>query len=148
MTQQADPAFANAVYQVLSDTLNLPQQFVDYMVQYQALNGLPIPVSQITGFRAGLVAGVIPPTGTIPTAGTGFTYTHTGGTGVYVFTFTTAFSAVPAVLLTPNSPATQAPFVNISAGPSKTGFTAHFTTSAGADVEVGFSFLASTAIIQ
>ena len=46
------PSFADEVRQVLTDTLNLPQPFVDYMVQYQALNGLSIPVSQLTGFAA------------------------------------------------------------------------------------------------
>lgn len=45
------------------------------------------------------ITGQIPAAGTTPTAGTGFTYTH-GSTGVYVFTFTTAFAAAPTVLAT------------------------------------------------
>lgn len=46
------PGFADAVRSVLSDLLNLPPQFMDYTVQYAALNPLPIPVSQLTGYSS------------------------------------------------------------------------------------------------
>ena len=41
-----------------------------------------------------MVTGIIPAAGTTPTAGTGFTYTHVNGSGVYVFTLATAFAAL------------------------------------------------------
>lgn len=44
------PGFADDVRSVLTDLLGLPPAFMDYTVQYNALNGLPIPVSQLTGF--------------------------------------------------------------------------------------------------
>lgn len=47
------------------------------------------------------ITGVIPAAGTTPSLGTGFTYTHTNSTGIYVFSFTTSFAAVPTVLITP-----------------------------------------------
>ena len=51
------PEFAEAVRQVLTDFLGLPQSFLDYTVQYAALNPLPIPISQITGW-SNVVTGV------------------------------------------------------------------------------------------
>lgn len=47
-----------------------------------------------------MITGIIPATGNTPTAGTGFTYTHTNGTGSYVFTYSTPFSAVPDLQVT------------------------------------------------
>jgi hypothetical protein len=44
------------------------------------------------------LTGIIPASGTTPTAGTGFTYTHTNGTGIYVVTFSVAFAAAPVVV--------------------------------------------------
>lgn len=46
----ADPSFADAIRTVLDDTINLPPEFMNYTVQYAAINPLPIPLSQITGF--------------------------------------------------------------------------------------------------
>lgn len=48
-----------------------------------------------------IIRGVVSSTGAI-LAGTGFTVSHTG-TGLYTITFTTAFSAMPAVTVTPQS---------------------------------------------
>lgn len=46
-----DPGFAAAVHAVLADSLALPDDFKNFVVQWQALNGLPVPISQITGFN-------------------------------------------------------------------------------------------------
>ena len=69
-----------------------------------------------------MITGVIPALGVAPTAGTGFSYTHTNGTGVYVFTFSTAFSAAPLILTTigPEAAADRGAIVTVR---STTGFT-------------------------
>lgn len=43
-------SFDRKVYESLQKVLLLPNDFKEYMTQYQALNGVPIPISQITGF--------------------------------------------------------------------------------------------------
>lgn len=85
-----------------------------------------------------VITGVIPAAGTTPTAGTGFTYTH-GSTGVYVFTFTTAFSAVPIVLAVPIE--TSRVFSPVSAI-TVNGFTVTVLNAAGTAVDDTFNFLA------
>lgn len=52
------PGFADDVRSVLGDLLSLPQEFLNYIVQYGALNPLPIPLSQITGFSTARAAAV------------------------------------------------------------------------------------------
>ncbi len=47
---QSDPGFREAVVEILTDPLGLPQTFMDYTVQYAAMNPLPIPITQVTGF--------------------------------------------------------------------------------------------------
>lgn len=44
------PGFADDVRTVLQDLLNLPPDFMNYTVQYAAVNPLSIPISQVTGF--------------------------------------------------------------------------------------------------
>jgi hypothetical protein len=44
------------------------------------------------------LTGIIPASGTTATAGTGFTYTHTNASGIYVFTITSSFPAAPVVV--------------------------------------------------
>lgn len=91
-----------------------------------------------------LVTGIIPAAGIIPTAGSGFTYTHTNGTGLYVFTFTEVFSATPLVLATINQAHTagRVDTVNIS-GVGPTGFTAEtgILTVAPVDGLVDIAFI-------
>jgi hypothetical protein len=54
------------------------------------------------GSAANPLTALIPAAGTTPTAGTGFTYTHTVA-GVYVFTYSTSFASAPVVLVTEQS---------------------------------------------
>jgi hypothetical protein len=45
-----DSDFRAAVREVLADVLGLPTDTLNYITQYAAMNPLPIPISQITGF--------------------------------------------------------------------------------------------------
>lgn len=93
-----------------------------------------LPASLATGSE---VTGVIPASGTTPTAGTGFTYTHTGGTGTYVFTFTPALSGPPCVNVQVTDGSTAISLTAVSA----TGFSV--AMSGGA--EHSFTFRAKVA---
>ena len=89
------------------------------------------------------VTGIIPATGTTPTAGTGFTYTHTNGSGTYVFTFKTAFAAAPVVVAVGNTPAGTANIGFDVSGVTATGFTFEaWLRGTGALTDSAFSFLA------
>lgn len=82
------------------------------------------------------VTGLIPAAGTTPTAGSGFTYTHTNGTGVYVITFTTAFVGFAPVI----SAQTSQGGTGIVSGASTSGFT--MTISGAADAVWNFRAVA------
>jgi hypothetical protein len=85
-----------------------------------------------------IVTGIIPAAGTTPTAGTGFTYTHVGGSGIYVFTFSPVFAATPVVVVTVGS----APFCPDASGVSASGFTVLIQTTAGVNTDIQFNFIA------
>lgn len=90
--------------------------------------GLATPTQPLFTIAAGGVAsgavpnsvtGIIPATGTTPTAGGGFTYTHTNGTGLYTFTFNTAFGSIADVQVTLIGSSGTA---SLNAVPTTTGF--------------------------
>lgn len=87
-----------------------------------------------------VITGLIPAAGTTPTAGTGFTYTHVNGSGSYVFTFTTAFSATPDIVCTIQGASNG--FLRITAQ-SANGFTVQTTDTAGAAADRAFNFTAT-----
>lgn len=64
------PGFADDVRSVLGDLLGLPQELLDYINQYIALNPLPIPLSQVTGYQNYVASVAAAPSGTlVPYAG-------------------------------------------------------------------------------
>jgi hypothetical protein len=85
------------------------------------------------------VTGIIPAAGTTATAGTGFTYTHTAASGIYVFTFAVAFPAVPVILATANGTDAVWPIVTAV---SASGFTVEMTNGSNARADRPFFFLA------
>jgi hypothetical protein len=90
------------------------------------------------------VKGIIPAAGTTPTGGSGFTYTHTNGTGLYVFTFATAFQATPDIQLSfAANPVTASVDVINSESASATGFTVRTQDRSGTARDVAFSFTAT-----
>ena len=91
------------------------------------------------------ITGVIPAAGTVPTAGTGFTYTHTNGTGVYVFTFNTPFATDADVVATPNGiGGGNVLYFPIITSVTANGFTLTMKNTSNANADVPFSFLATT----
>ena len=90
-----------------------------------------------------LLTGIIPATGNTPTAGSGFTYTHVNGSGVYVFTFTTAYAAAPVVqatILSDNSTGVD----TVQVSPVTTmGFTATVQRVGAGTTDIAFMFLVS-----
>lgn len=89
---------------------------------------------------ASLITGIIPAAGTVPTAGTGFTYTHTNGTGIYVFSFTTAFASTPTIVAVSND-STLANIAWVSAI-SPNGFQVDMDQPGVAHHDAPFSFIA------
>ena len=70
-----------------------------------------------------MITGIIPAAGQLATAGTGFTYTHTDLSGIYVFSFKTAFAATPTIICQLGPAAAAAGReINVTAT-SPTGFT-------------------------
>jgi hypothetical protein len=91
-----------------------------------------------------MLTGIIPAAGTTPTAGTGFTYTHTNGTGVYVFTFNTPFANLPVLTLTLIGTSHNAT-PNVT-GRATTGFTVTWAGTGGAALDVAFDLTATAAV--
>lgn len=87
------------------------------------------------------LTGIIPSTGTTPTAGSGFTYTHTAASGIYVFTFATAMSSTPIVLTQLNAAVGTNNILAHVTGVLTTGFTVSWVSTAGGAVDVPFSFI-------
>jgi hypothetical protein len=95
-----------------------------------------------------MITGLIPAAGTTPTAGTGFTYTHTNGTGIYVFTFVTPFSTIaPVVLVTQTSnPVLTGTTVSAVESVTVNGFTVRLQNTAGAPADNSFNFIAQATV--
>lgn len=87
----------------------------------------------------GLITGIIPATGNTQTAGTGFTYAHTNGTGVYAFTFSTPFNAAPTIVATVNAGTDLGIWVTAISG---SGFTVNTSLNNGVATDEPFSFVA------
>ena len=85
------------------------------------------------------ITGIIPATGTTPTAGSGFTYTHANGSGQYVFTFTTPFATAPTVLLTA---LLDAQIGIRGSNVTAAGFQVNIRDGAGAAFDAAFNFAA------
>jgi hypothetical protein len=97
--------------------------------------------SSVSQAGKSVITGIIPAAGTTPTAGTGFTYTHVNGSGVYVFTFTAGtFAATPDIQTTINQTGINSPTANVSPF-SASGFTVT-TQSVGTPGDLAFSFTA------
>ena len=100
-----------------------------------------------SGGVTGLLTGQIPAAGTTATAGTGFTYTH-ASVGVYAFTFTTAYTAAPSVVVVANDDNYR---VTVSAV-STTGFTVHvqnmtlYPSQVGTLADGPFTFIAMATV--
>lgn len=94
------------------------------------------------------ISGIIPATGTTPTAPAvpQFTYSHTNGSGVYVVTFNNAtfFSTLPVLDITLDS-GTHNATPNVSAR-STGGFTVTWAGTGGAVVDVGWEFTAQVCL--
>ena len=88
-----------------------------------------------------VITGIIPASGTTQTAGTGFTYTHTNGTGVYVFSFTTPFVAIPAIVATFRDAVNASPYNIYITAIAASGFTLTIGDG-GARADIGFTFTA------
>lgn len=96
----------------------------------------------VASATASMVTGIIPAAGTAPTAGTGFTYTHTNGTGIYVFLLATPFAAAPIVLVTSGGPRASDFLWSVTAV-TAAGFTVNtWTASTAVAADAPFSFLA------
>lgn len=75
-----NPGFAAQVREVLADPMNLPAEFLDYMVQYHAVN--PVPVNTLRA--AALVASGVGSSSNTPTRYVGGTTAGAPTTGTYV----------------------------------------------------------------
>ncbi len=94
------------------------------------------------GAGGNVITGIIPAAGTAQTAGTGFTYTHVNGSGMYVFSFTKPFSARPVVLTEAETNANFAAATAITAN----GFTVTTQDRLGNLGDIPFSFTAQDAV--
>lgn len=85
------------------------------------------------------ISGRVADGGTI-LAGTGFTVSHTNGTGLYTITFTTAFAAQPLIVLavSPTGDGNSIGYINASAS----SFTAQIDDKSGTAVDHNFDFWA------
>lgn len=102
-----------------------------------------IAAGGVAGRNSGMVTGIIPAAGTTPTGGTGFTYTHTNGTGIYVITFTTVLAALPTITLALNT--ANARLISYKS-PSAAGFTVQITGTGGSAQDEAFSFVATATV--
>jgi len=93
---------------------------------------------------SGLITGIIPTLGTTPTGGTGFTYTHVNGSGIYDFTFTTPFAAPPTVVATGAALQAGSAIVIEITNLTANGFRANpLNSNNGAGSDNPFSFIAA-----
>ena len=101
MSDTLDERINKAVKKALSDPIFYPEEMKSWLPRYLEINPPALRRGDIQGMHL-IITGIIPATGTTPTAGTGFTYTHTDTTGVYVFSFTgSPYSATPIVVASP-----------------------------------------------
>ncbi len=89
-----------------------------------------------------VVTGIIPAAGTTPTAGTGFSYTHTNASGVYAFTFTVSFAATPVVLASVSALVAGTPSWAIVDSATVNGFTVETFNVSNVASDRAFDFLA------
>jgi hypothetical protein len=116
---------------------------VSATIQPPHIPGIQLGSSGVsTPASASMITGIIPAAGTTPTAGSGFTYTHTNGTGIYVFTFNTAFANTPVILLSSSGTRVSGQTATYTAV-SATGFTANlWNTITEAGQDAAFNFIA------
>lgn len=95
----------------------------------------------VSTVSAGSVTGIIPAAGNAQTAGSGFTYTHVNGSGVYVFTFNPTFAATPIILVDVLGPNWTNPLASVNLA-SATGFTVWTQTAINTWADAPFSFYA------
>jgi len=93
-----------------------------------------------------VVTGIIPAAGNVATAGSGFTYTHVNGSGVYVFTFTTPFSAAPVVVANATIPGGGGAAIDLTfPSVNGSGFTINVHNNGGL-TDFAFNFLAQAVV--
>ena len=82
--------FSSKVLDVLSDPMNLPSEFLDYLVQHQAVNGIPTPIqSRTTTIASGTRTSNVSSSGTTFATGndllaTSLAFTASGGNSYIV----------------------------------------------------------------
>lgn len=114
----------------------------DIIIESGNVSAASISPTGQTGGTGSMITGIIPAAGTIPTAGTGFTYTH-AATGVYVFTFNTAYAATPVILAVMADLGIG--FLTITAQ-SATGFTVKTFNQSAVVADRAFNFTAQAVV--
>ena len=109
------------------------------------VNGPSASVPTCDGYRVMFCTWTVKPV--VLQAGTGFTYTH-ASVGVYVFTFTTAYSAAPTITAVANDDNYRVTVPTVST----TGFTVHvqnmtlYPSQVGTLADGPFTFIAMATV--